>query len=197
MAQKQERSRETEAAIMRAAMKLTLHKDASRITIREICAEAGVSVGAFYHHFSSRQELFHRSFESFDRELIRRMSLHNGNKSSVEALTDLLLFQTTFVANEVAHALPHYYCAMLTDPDHAAVSPDRAYYRAVHSCIHRLAQEGLLRPDCAPAKAAELCITFIRGCLVDWCLHEQRYNVVEHTRSVLPILLRGLLQDPI
>ena len=63
MAPKQERSLDTTTALMQAAMKLSLLKGIDNVTVREICAEAGISVGAFYHHFASRQELLQRSFE--------------------------------------------------------------------------------------------------------------------------------------
>ena len=194
MAQKQERSRETEAAIMRAAMKLSLLKETEEVTVREICAEAGVSTGAFYHHFASRQELFHRVFESFDRELHQRMTRRSQQKPPLDVLTDLLMFQVSFVSQEASTALPYYYRAMLSDPSRAAVNPDRAYYRAAYDCVQRLAEEGQLRPECHPHKIAELCISFVRGCLIDWCLHNQSYDIVEHVRNVLPILFRGFLQ---
>ena len=193
MAHKQERSRETEAALIRAALKLCMTKDASKVTIREICSSAGVSVGAFYHHFESRQELFTSAFRAFDLELNRHMELRCNNKNPLTALTDLLMFQVTFVSQEGAGLLPQYFCAILTDPSCASVSPDRTYYRFTLDCVQRLAANGMLRPEYAPQKIADLCISFIRGCLIDWTLHRQSYDIVEHVRSVLPILLRGFL----
>jgi len=195
MAQKQERSRETENALIRAAMKLCSTKAASKITVREICATAGVSVGAFYHHFESRQELFSTAFKSFDTELNRHMELRCQGKDPLQALSDLLLFQVTYVAQEAASALAQYYCAILANDNRAAVNPDRTYYRFTFHCVQRLAEAGMLRPEYSPQKISDLCICFVRGCLIDWTLHNQNYNIVEHVRSVLPILFRGFLVE--
>lgn len=193
MAHKQERSRETEAALIRAAMKLSMTKDTSKVTVREICAAAGVSVGAFYHHFESRQELFTSAYKNFDHELNRHMELRCQNKEPLQALTDLLMFQIAYVSREAAGSLVQYFCAILTDSSHGSVSPDRTYYRYTYDCVQRLADAGMLRPECNPQKIAELCISFVRGCLLDWTLHNQNYDVVEHMRSILPILFRGFL----
>jgi len=194
MTQKQARSQETEEALIRAALKLCTTKDASKVTVREICSVAGVSVGAFYHHYESRQDLFTKAYRSFDAELNRHMERRCHGKDPLQALTDLLLFQVSFVAQEASSALTQYYCAILKDDTSAAVSSDRTYYRFAYECVQRLADEGMLRPEYAPQKVADLCICFIRGCLIDWTLHKQDYNIVEHVRTVLPILFHGFLQ---
>lgn len=191
MAQKQERSQETTAAIMQAAMKLSLIKGIDNVTVRDICAEAGISVGAFYHHFTSRQELLQRSFEAFDQILTRHMEQRYLSKPPHEALTDLLIFQVRFMSQDGAGLISHYYRTLLAFPTPDAVSFDRPYQRAVLDCVQRLADAGRFCPDCQPRTIANLCITFVRGCLLDWCLHEQSYDIVSHTRSVLPIFIRG------
>jgi AcrR family transcriptional regulator len=193
MAQNQERSLETISTIMRAVMKLSMLKGIDHVTVRDICAEAGISVGAFYHHFSSRQELLQRSFEAFDHSLSRHMEQRHLNKTPQQALTDLLLFQVRFMSQEGGGLLAHYYRTLLNEPSAEAVSFDRSYYRAVLDCIQRLADAGQLCPDCHPRDLANLCIIFVRGHLIDWCLHNQTYDVVTQVRSVLPIFLRGFI----
>ncbi len=195
MAQKQERSLETESALLHAALKLSMTKDAKKITVREICTEAAVSVGAFYHHFASREELFHRAFESFDQELSHHMLQRTQDKPPVEALLDLLLFQITFVSHSTNGALSYYLRTILEDPTHASVNPDRSYYKAIYRCAHRISDAGLLRPDCSPTTLAESAIIFTSGYLFDWCLHAQDYDIVARIRSVLPMFLRGFLLE--
>ena len=197
MPPKQERSRETEAAIIRAAIKLVSGKNSDEITIREICTEAGVSVGAFYHHFRSRHELYQRFFEGFDQEVSRRIALYHQSKPPLEALTELLLFQTCYAARETQGAAHRYLTSILNDPFPPSVDPNRPYYQLAYDCVHRLAASGRLYPQCPPERIAELCILFVRGCLVDWCLHEHSYDVVERVRFCLPILYRGFLKEPV
>src|SRR5512143_1204352 len=54
----QQRSEETRGRIMEAAIKLFSERGFYAASVDDICAEAGVSKGAFYHHFESKQGLF-------------------------------------------------------------------------------------------------------------------------------------------
>lgn len=191
MARKQERSHETTSAIIRAVMKLSLVKGMEEITVREICAEASVSVGAFYHHFTSREELIRRIFEYFDRELSQYIEHRCQDKTPLEALTEILIFQVRYMSHEGAGLISPYYRTLLLSPSPDAVSFDRPYFQAVYNCVQSLADAGQLSPDCSPRYAADLCILFVRGSLIDWCLHSQSYDIVARMRAVLPIFLRS------
>src|SRR5512143_3765904 len=54
----QQRSEETRGRIMQAAIQLFSSRGFNSASVDDICAEAGVSKGAFYHHFESKQALF-------------------------------------------------------------------------------------------------------------------------------------------
>jgi len=54
----QARSEETRTHILEAAIRRFANLGFSAASVDEICADAGVSKGAFYHHFPSKQALF-------------------------------------------------------------------------------------------------------------------------------------------
>ncbi len=54
----QQRSEETRARIIDAAVKLFSTRGFNAASVDDICEEAGISKGAFYHHFESKQALF-------------------------------------------------------------------------------------------------------------------------------------------
>ena len=54
----QQRSEETQARILDAALKNFSESGYDAASVDDICAEAGVSKGAFYHHFPSKQAVF-------------------------------------------------------------------------------------------------------------------------------------------
>jgi AcrR family transcriptional regulator len=54
----QQRSEETRTKIMDAAIKLFSTRGYNKASVDNICEEAGISKGAFYHHFKSKQALF-------------------------------------------------------------------------------------------------------------------------------------------
>jgi len=58
MASQQQRSEATQAAILEAAAAAFSEQGYDATAVAEICDRAGVSKGAFYHHFSSKQAVF-------------------------------------------------------------------------------------------------------------------------------------------
>lgn len=54
---RQERSKRTHEALVQAALHLLTNRSYQDITIQEVVAKAGVSVGAFYSRFSSKEAL--------------------------------------------------------------------------------------------------------------------------------------------
>src|SRR5512147_1401810 len=61
----QQRSEETRSRILEAAIKLFSHRGYNKASVDDICAEAGISKGAFYHHFESKQALFRALLDSW------------------------------------------------------------------------------------------------------------------------------------
>lgn len=54
----QTRSIETKARILKAAQELFSRSGYESASVAQICEKAGISKGAFYHHFSSKQSVF-------------------------------------------------------------------------------------------------------------------------------------------
>jgi AcrR family transcriptional regulator len=54
----QQRSEETRTKILDSAIKLFSTRGFNAARVDDICKEAGISKGAFYHHFESKQALF-------------------------------------------------------------------------------------------------------------------------------------------
>ena len=54
----QSRSQETRIQILDSAVRLFSEKGYSETSVSAICDSAGISKGAFYYHFLSKQELF-------------------------------------------------------------------------------------------------------------------------------------------
>jgi len=61
----QQRSEESRAHILSAAQKKFVSSGYDAASVNEICAEAGMSKGAFYHHFPSKQAVFLALFEEW------------------------------------------------------------------------------------------------------------------------------------
>ena len=57
LSKQQQKSRETKERIFRAAKQILQKKGYEQLSIKNICEEAGVSNGSFYHHFKTKDDL--------------------------------------------------------------------------------------------------------------------------------------------
>jgi len=56
---------DTKQFILQSAFVLFLNKSYDAVTLNEICAVTGLSKGAFYHHYRSKEELFREVIDKF------------------------------------------------------------------------------------------------------------------------------------
>ena len=59
-------SQETERKILHAALELMRERGFDKVSIRDICKAAGITSGAFYHHFSSKEDMLEYGFAPLD-----------------------------------------------------------------------------------------------------------------------------------
>ena len=57
LGKQQQKSKETKERIFRAAKHILQKKGYEELSIKNICEEAGVSNGSFYHHFKTKDDL--------------------------------------------------------------------------------------------------------------------------------------------
>ena len=57
ISKQQQKSRETKEKIFQAAKRILQKKGYEELSIKNICEEAGVSNGSFYHHFKTKEDL--------------------------------------------------------------------------------------------------------------------------------------------
>ena len=57
LSRQQQKSKETKERIFRAAKRILQKNGYEELSIKNICEEAGVSNGSFYHHFKTKDDL--------------------------------------------------------------------------------------------------------------------------------------------
>src|SRR5262249_34150110 len=65
-----ERSQATRARLLAVAREILVTKGYSRMAIEDVTRIAGLTKGAFYHHFADKQAIFRAVFEETEHELL-------------------------------------------------------------------------------------------------------------------------------
>jgi AcrR family transcriptional regulator len=147
----QKRSEETRAKIMSVALEMFARQGYDATSVADICREAGVSKGAFYHHFPTKQDIF--------------LALLRGWLSDLDAQLDALLQGADSVPKglvSVAGAtrgvlkaaegrqlfLMEFWVQASRHPEvwEAAIAPYRHYQQMFANVIQRGIDAGVIQP---------------------------------------------------
>ena len=103
---RQSRSARTLERILEACDRLLADRDLDALTMKDIAAEAGVSVGNLYNRFADRDALLAHLVERRQSSLQARLEARLDETPRPEALRDRLLRFTTLLQEEVRPARP-------------------------------------------------------------------------------------------
>lgn len=166
----------TRLAILDAAARLARQTGFDRMTVRDVCQAAGVTTGAFYHHFSSKEDLLTQGFASLD-SFMEEALVPYRDAPPPERLEALLRLYAQFVEDLGWQTMSLYYSRRLTDPQAASISPKRYTLRAMEECLTDLAGTGAPIPSGDPRWTADFFFRHFRGIVIDWALHRGGYSL--------------------
>src|SRR5438270_10007194 len=104
-----ERSEETREALIAEARTLFAQRGFAAVGTEEIVRAAGLTRGALYHHFESKEDLFRAVYERVEQELVGRIAsdamsaedplaaLHVGARAFLDACEDPAVQQITLL----------------------------------------------------------------------------------------------------
>ncbi len=174
---RKEQSRQTEQAILKATVELARGSSFDKVSIREICQRAGITTGAFYHHFPSKEALLTRGFSPLDSHMEALLAPHM-EKAPLERLWLILSGYAQFMEDMGSELVARYYEHRLSAPSFASMDPTRFTHRAMLDCLSEIQAKGGLAPDMAPEWVADFLFRHFRGVVVDWVLHQGAYPLL-------------------
>ena len=175
---RKEQARQTEAAILQAALELARANSFDKVSVRDICQRAGITTGAFYHHFRSKEDLLSRGFAPLDRRMEEALSGH-GDDTPPERLWRILSTYAAFIQDQGWELVARYYQRRLDAPDDASsMDPTRYTLRSMVDCLRQAEAEGLLLPGWSVEWTADFFFRHFRGVVIDWVLHRGSYTLL-------------------
>ena len=113
---RKEQAQQTEQAILQAAMELARENSFDKVSVRDICQRAGITTGAFYHHFRSKEDLLSRGFSPLDRHMEEALSGHETD-APPQRLWLILSTYASFIEAQGWELVARYYQRRLNAPD--------------------------------------------------------------------------------
>ena len=194
----QQRAQETRARILAAAEERFALEGYDATGVAEICQAAGVSKGAFYHHFPSKQEVFLELLTNWLEGMDKQLSVLGKATGDVP---DRLLSMSRVVRVVIQAAesgLPIYlefWSRALRDPTvmENMIEPFHRYREFFAEILEEGIEEGTLSSEDASV-AAQVIISFALGLLIQGIFDPEGADWEQVSKEGIGILLKGFEQ---
>ncbi|MBI5951453.1 MAG: TetR/AcrR family transcriptional regulator [Chloroflexi bacterium] len=164
----QQRSEETRSQIINSAIKMFSTHGYTAASVDMICKDAGVSKGAFYHHFESKQALFLALLDSWLITIDQSIEASQGK--TVPELFLQIAEAYPYIIKTASQGLPmflEFWLQASRDKKiwQASIIPYRRYHKDFTTLIKRGVDEGSF-VEVDPETAARLIISTAMGLLL-------------------------------
>lgn len=186
---RQLRTEQIKQDIMAATISIVKEYGTEQVTVANICKAAGVSVGSFYHHFGSKDELLaHYLIEAFDRRAEEFERIDSGDVA--EDLLEYYRLYNAFLLEQGFAFVRNFY----TNTNKGLYSR-RSYLlgtksyvpltRTVHRILRAGQERGQLTSECDIAQLVYDMSVLEKGVLFDWCLCDGEYDLQAEAARLL------------
>ena len=194
----QQRGEETRSHILDIAGELFAERGYDATSVADICARAGVTKGAFYHHFASKQSVFLELRDRWLGPLEAQLTLPRGTDETLPQLLQQIadMVHQVFAA-EGEEQRQQIFLELLSAARHdptilpALLTPMQKYRESFAHLISAGIQEGTLRRVDGEL-AAQVLVTLGFGLIMQSLLDPQGDDWGDVASQAMPLLMQGL-----
>jgi AcrR family transcriptional regulator len=189
-----EKGMQTRQAIFDTAISLFAKRGYDKVTIDDICEKVGVTKGAFYNHFKSKDQIILEEFKQMDEHYIKVAQDISGLESSVERLR---IFN-----REAIKLMSDLGVTMMKVVYHSQIAPNmrrpyladgrRFLYKITNDLIREGQERGEIRDDLACEELAIMLINCFRGQIYHWCMANGTFDLVATCEKLSDLLFESL-----
>lgn len=175
----------TKEHIMNTAKELNKTYTYDELNIELICKEAGVSVGAFYHHFKSKQDLIVAGYgecDNFFREnIIGKLNSING----IDRILEYIDYQMKYAIEVGIDLMTEVYKAQITDGVDFFLQSSRGLPQGLLELVEEAQESGVIKKSQNAESITSELLLISRGVIYNWCQNKGKYELREYCRRII------------
>jgi AcrR family transcriptional regulator len=193
----QTRSEITHNQIKSAAIAAFCQSGYDAASVAEICTAAGVSKGAFYHHFPSKQDLFLSIMQDWLTGIDTQLFPGSSSGKTVPQQIKEMGHTMGVVFRAASGQLPMFMEFMIQASRdqtvwEAVIAPYRIYQQSFTALIEKGKQEGSIRADTDADDAAQVLISLAVGILLQGVVDPPSADWKKVTNAGVEMILDGI-----
>ena len=190
MTNRQKKALETKDKIYDAAMAKFSEKGLERTSIQEICRDAKVSIGSFYNHFASKEEIIYEIFRRADLNFEQFKDVDVEERGIRNLILDYMDYYVSFVQTNDIRFTKSFY----STSNHYFVQEKRPMQEVLKSIL----KEQNLKLNAYYVEDADMLVDRLfmvsRGVIFHWCLKDGDFDLNEMNRKQMEMVLEVSLE---
>ena len=183
---------QTKKSLVRVCSKLLKEKSWNEIRVTDICAGAGISVGAFYYHFKNKDAILNTIDERMDHYFYDHVLPDCLLMSPKKGLLAYLCSQTQYYVPVGFEMFKNLYKAQLDNEKFTTELYDRFFIKGIQALLMHAKQQHSL-PENADLDALIHQILGVNyGIYYFWCLMGDGFDIEQYAHTVLETYLDGV-----
>lgn len=189
---RQIQAQNTKQHILNTASNLLKEKTLDEISIKEICITSKVSVGAFYHHFESKEAIIMELYKGVDDYFETEVITNLMDEDPIEAILDYLTSQCKYALDMGLDLVQNTYKAQMNNASSFFLSNERGLPNGLKILIMRAKELGVIRDDLSVDTITNELLIISRGVIYHWCVSNGSSHMLDNIKSIATSYLKSL-----
>lgn len=199
MQTRQQRAAETKMKLYATADRLFTQYGIDDVSVDAIVEAAGLSKGAFYVHFESKDALIASLISGYAEQADADYKAYFDAFSEDTPAADMLLSLTGKVFELIENVIGHEKIRVLYKVQlmggrtaQTASGYNRAIYKMYSDVLERGVQRGEFKPSLPADELTRHFLLAIRGLVYEWCIRYPDFDLQQQARAHFEMLLSGM-----
>jgi len=188
LTKRQQQAIDSKNNIYTTALRLMESEGYEQITVERISRKAGVSIGAFYHHFSSKNDILVELFREADIFFVEKVV----NAIKGEHGIDKIMSYFQHFAKFYRHYGVDIIKALYTTQNDLFAQRDRVIVTLLQDIVSRGVEKGELVADMTSEEITDLLFCTARGVAYKWCVANGKFELDEVMLKYIALILKAL-----
>lgn len=179
----------TKRRIFDCALALLMERGYENITIRDIVSAADVSIGSFYHYYSSKLEVFLETYSIADDYFDTVVASELDGRSFDEKFSLYFRHYALYACEVTGLALTKLLYS--SDNKRFERGDSAGMHRVLIAILQQGLDEGCIVSDSDAASLSRFFLIAVRGLVYNWCTSDGAYALPEATERYVLALRRS------
>lgn len=182
---REQQAKETKDNLLSCSLNLIKQHGYDNVKISEICNACGVTIGAFYHHFTNKEGIIIAGYSQCD-EFFKRVVMNELKEiHPIHKIIEYLIFQAKYAEDLGVDLITQVYKAQLIHGTDFFLSNERTLPANLEILISKAQTDKKLTQDIKASVIRDELLLISRGCIYNWCQNDGNYDLKNKVKQVI------------